>query len=160
MANLAYREVRHLVRIRLIGVLRRVRSLGSTTGSMPSALIGVGWGGALSGSRAPARTRRSRLFASGAVLRKRNAGNDLGLNARWCRESGKPGKTGRIEERDLPADSAVRGIRQSNRSRDKIAAIDATAASSRKVSMACDRAAELPSGNPLARKFVLIAWKC
>ena len=109
VAYLASREGRHLVRIRLISVLRRVRPPGFTTGSMPRALISVRCGGALSGSRAPARTKRSRLFASGAVRRKCNAGNDLGLNARWCHESGNLGKFGRVEERELLSGSAVQG---------------------------------------------------
>ena len=100
---------RHSPRCARSSVLQRVRSPGFTTGSMPRALICVGCGGAPSSPGTLARTRRGRLFATSAVCRRRNAGYDLGLNAQWCHDSGKPGKSGHVEERDSLADSAVQG---------------------------------------------------
>ena len=109
VAHLASRDGRHRVRMRATIVFRKVRLPGFTPGSMPRALIRVGCGGALPGSGTLARTRRGRLFATGAAWRQRNAGNDLGLNARRRQESGQPGKSGRVEERELLPDSAVPG---------------------------------------------------
>ncbi|MXY35014.1 MAG: hypothetical protein F4186_08035 [Boseongicola sp. SB0676_bin_33] len=86
------------------------------------------------GLRGTGSDETGRLFATGAAWQKRNAGNDLGPIAQRRHESGRPGKFWRVEEQELPAIPAVQGIRPSKRSRDRIAAIDATAALSRKVS--------------------------